>query len=1532
MKDEGNPSNYQDIKNNNYIINAYLHLIKIDFIHFIISLIEIIMNILQEWIIFVNKNNNEEKSKNNFIYFIITIPDKINSLSTLVKIVIIILYSLIFDISYIFLTRRDLSKKYAGITFLVNFLEFFYFRISMLLSLNILFSLNYVQLIFLLILFFPHINLIRSHFSYNHLYYFVPIFIKYPYDEFSSIYDSVLLLFKIFLSIMINTKLFFLKNFIYITLFIMHIFFSFYFLNLLFNQSYLFMKNQFLNLSKLSLFFVQTFILIITEAVGHNEIINIWYLIIVILLFAILLLYINLLYEPKNYIRINSANQNENLFYYFYIISDKNEFNFLIESKINEHYEKCNVCSLCSKYKKYSNKLKLNFIDDNYKENNIIINNNEVKDLFYVLYEHKNNYFKLINEIVLDYKYNKKKFLINSSYYYINLSFLIFSEFKNNNITLSLNIKLLLYVINKENKFIDNEAFQIHQIMFCNAFISLSNKILGQLKNILIEEYDSAKKYIELSDSLNEMQMPKVKDELYNYKQDGNSTIKNIILICSILFEEIFNITINSSQIPIRENNQIYEDIFMHNYKNDKIITLAVNLINYDCKIIRAGKDLFQYKDDNLFDLFPLIFRDHQIKIFFSKIKENFNSNTSNNKFAYMKLESMHKKATVRFGHDHKAKSKKNENDYIEIKLIICESICKKMFYKLLILKISPLFNFDFNSYYLLFDGTFNMYKKTILIFENREDTNNRSQKIISVSQPDLEEPPEIYSMKFSKYLIWLEKNGHILTKIFEHNFLTKIYTMYAIVPKDHRGQKKISRQSIFQRESIGDIDVSDFRSNFGIKKQVDNLIQENSSVASHQLSNNYVMASSGYGLKNRKKENVYRYSSLYKIKNTLMISIPFILLTYILEIIHLNHLRDENINNDYSIVKFDEIYKIYFQLFSSTLSTACIKMKDGCKSIASNRIKNYENFNNFNFSNFLSAQIKLFAHELLLKKNNLIKIHQNIGNEKYKQIFEYKINYTRIGRLFINGDLALIPTNISIPFSEAILIACNSFQIMVNNTNNEPVYILNKKKDPFFYLTQGEIKAFSDYQKEISEMILNYKIYKDQFININQKFINTLAEQSQKIELYIYLYFHLTLLICVYILSLLYIYLLNFEQIIIKILNYVNMIKNSKNDDNFNFSEIFLQKIKNLEIILNIYIENPFKALEDLNKLYAKHQKIAIQAIKNQMNYISKKKNQKIIQEEKNKDELDMVPKNLKVFKKTDIRKLNIMYYYLLFLFLICICIFAIYIIILYIWINYSKVKTSLYSLISKNLELEISLYKTMNLYDLIIFNNLTIEELSTDVFYSPEKKIYNKATLLNSFYDDLHIAFNYEAEIKILRKNFKSFPFFNFTCENLYELNSNYIFELANYSFFKNISDVKNQLKQICNLSRLAEYNDINAVFQSHYQEIKNSIVFIVDNSLQGLINHLNEGKLGKVSLHFNCILLYLLNIVSNQMHQIEIGDLILLLKENLSTTLIVTIFLYVILIILVRLFYIRKLKKYCNQVILLKKVFQISEIQEQ
>ena len=1540
MKDDEIPTKYNYLRNNNYLINAYKNIIKSNFVHFIVSLIEIILIILQELTIFLFKYNYNINLENKFICFIFMLPNKFNNFQELLRVVILLVYSIAFDLLYMLVTKRKFTKKYKSIYLLFNLLEFVFFRILMLVNINIFFSLSYRYFIPLFILFILQINLIKDHFLYNHLYYFVPTFVVYPYDEFSSLFDSILLCIKMLLAILVNIKNINQINICYVLLFIIQIYFSFYFIYLLLNKSYLFMKNSFLSILKLSLFLVQTFSLIIAEVIGQGELISISFLIIIIGSLIIILVFIILLYDPKDYIKIKTETPMDNLFYYFYIVSDKNELTFLLETKINQHYEKCNVCNLCNKYKKYLNSLY--YFNNNGKEN---LNNfekekqvNNITALFQILYENKNNYFELINEIVLNYKYNRKKFFINSSYYYINLSFFFFSEFKVENITLSLNLKLLLDIINQNNKFIDNEELQINQIIFCNKFISLSNNIINQLKDILTVEYINAKKYIDLSVLLKEMYSPNNKDVLYNYKQDNSSNLKNIIMICSIIFEEIFNTTINSSQLPIRENYQALDDIFFNNiHINDKVITLAINLTNNNCKIIRAGKSLFQYKDNNLFDLFPLILKDYQVKLFLSKIFRSFNrdnkkykthSNENNNDIR--RVYSVKRRDTKRYVKSQEIKTK-IKKEFIEIKVIICENFSQKLFSKLLILKLAPLFNCDLNNYYILFDGTFYLYKNSILTLQNDESKNYRTPKIISVSKLELEKPPEIYSMKFEKYIIWLEKNGFLLSKIFETNFSNKVYSVYAISPKDNKEIKKKSRASFYQRESIGYFNISEMKNNFGFRNELKKyLFEENSVATSHKKSNNYVVGSSSL-LKNKKRENMYRYTSLYKIKNILMISTPFILLTFTLEVFHLNQLKEENINNDYSIVKFDEIYKLYFQLFSSSLNVACLKMNNYCKSIASNVIRDYEQFNIFNFSYFLSVQNKLLAHDLLLKKSNLINIHKNLGNIKYKEIFDTKVNYKRISKTIINGDLSLSLANITIPFSEAMLISINSFQIIVNNTKNEPVYILNKTDEPFYYLFQDEVKNFSDYQKEISEMILNYKIYKDQFININQKFIDTLAIQSQKIELYIYLYFHLTLLICIYILSLLYIYLLNFEKIIIKILNYVNMIRNIK-EEKFNFSELFLKKIENIEIILKIYSDAPFNAIQNLNTLYNEYQKYATYLTENHKNNKSNKKYKKIIEEENDKDELDIVPINQRIFNKQDIRKLYIMYYYFLFFIIISCCVFIIYFIILYTWINYSDVKTNLYSLISKNLELEISLYKAINLYDLIIFNNFTIEELSKDIFYSQEKNIFNRETLLNSFYDDLFISFNYEVEITVLRKNFRNFPFFNFTCENLYEVNRDYISELANFTSFKNISEIIKQLIDICEYSRLAEYNDMNAVFQSHYQEIKNSITSIEDNSYQGLINHINEGRLGKIALHFNCILVYLLNLVSNRMHKIEIEDLIILLKENLAVTLAITILLYIILIVIVRLFYIINLKKYCNQIILLKKVFQISRTLEQ
>ena len=107
------------------------------------------------------------------------------------------------------------------------------------------------------------------------------------------------------------------------------------------------------------------------------------------------------------------------------------------------------------------------------------------------------------------------------------------------------------------------------------------------------------KKLLDLSNLLKEMQNPKYKNNLFSHKQENISNSRNLIMACSIVYEEIFNTAINNSQIPLRDNLQPLEDIFHNNTnKIDKIISLLVDLTNNSCKILRDEKDLYLYKNN----------------------------------------------------------------------------------------------------------------------------------------------------------------------------------------------------------------------------------------------------------------------------------------------------------------------------------------------------------------------------------------------------------------------------------------------------------------------------------------------------------------------------------------------------------------------------------------------------------------------------------------------------------------------------------------------------------------------------------------------------------------------------------------------------------------------------------------------------------------------------------------------------------------------------------------------------------------------
>ena len=1547
------PNIYKLINCDNYLVNSYKHLTKVKSIHFLFILIEIIINIFQELEIFFKVFYLEEIQFG--LNYITKLSNHFDKLSIEVKVIIIFLYIIIFDSVYITLKIIKFKRNYIIFIILVNILELLVFRSFMIIFLNFIFKLSNLYLIFMCIFLIPHLYLTLKHFLYNHLYYFVPKFIDYPYDEFSSQFDMISLFRKLFLSIALTTNNNGLVRFCCFVFFFFEIIFCIFFLYKLRKHSYLFMKNTFLNKTRISLFLFNTIIIISPILLGKDEIERIIFPFLSIGLIFIIMAFIYLIYNPIHYVKIKRETPMENIFFYLYILSDNDQLDFLFENKINEHYEKCGVCELCERFTMYlkSNKnncIKLDdekesLISDDKNKSDSYNNNNEhtnkFMNLFDIIYNDDNKYFQLIKRITLNYKNKGKEDFINNSFYYINLSFLIYSDYQKNNITLSLNEKIILEVINKENKLLDNHEYQIKQILFCNEFISLGNKILTELKSIINSEQDilKAKKLVDLSVLLKEMKKPKYKNNLLNHKQDNISNSKNLIMACSILYEEIFNEALNSSQIPIRENIQLLEDIFLNNNKNDKIISLSMNLTNNNCTIIRAGKELSIYKNLNLFELFPLVFKEFQINIFLYSILNNFNKNakkeeiTSNNNKENKSLNKAgsinNSVKTIKPISHHKKKTER-----VEINIIICQDISSKIYYKLVTLRLIPLFNNDYNNYFLILDGYYSLHNNTLITIQDFED-NTPKEKLIAVSEPELENMSDIYFMPFQKYIKWQNNNGYNLLNVSKFHLSQKLYKIYQIVPRDKGMVKKeLERKSSISKEKK--VEDEEEKKSLERKKKIEQIIEDNCSVASQQALSTFTGGISGIGMRNKKKDNLYEYSTLNKIKQIIYISIPIILLIIIFEIIILKNELNDNSKNNYNYLEFREIFQLYYELFTSILGIICIQVNSShCEDLATmySNTLDYDTLGGyFNFSLYIRGQSQVLAKKIMEKRSNLVNIHKNIGNDVYNEIFGKIVNYSRLTQSFIDDKVFFNLTYVYIQFSEAILTICNSYQILTNYTSKDPIFFVNKLENPFSLLYEYNRVELTKFQKEVYEMILNYKVYRQQLNAINKKLSEILLENSDNINSRLYHYIYIDGALTLFFILLLYIYLISFENILIKILNFVNMTMNAKTE-NFNFTLTFSKKIDNLETILQIYKGDPVKAVQNLTNIYSSYQKYLTAQNKSNANASYKKNTKKISDIDNKKSEMDNIPKNQRIVNRMGLRSLHISNKYIFMIILSFLLLVGSFTFLIILWKNFFIISTNLYSLIKKNLSVEASLYKSMNFYDLMIFHNYTIKELSSKIFYQYVEGDNDEKSILRSLYKDVQNSFNGFKEKSYIKKIYLDYgETEEFTCETLFVMNEKILAELNQNEEIKKIPDMKEKLINICKRSRLTETNDILTALQKHYQRVKNGILSMHDFSYKGLINHLFNGALGQTTIFFNCILVYVLEVTNNKPHKDGIDNLLSLLNKNIIITESLFAGLDILLILISVFYFILSIKNYCSQFFLLKKIFKIFEIQEQ
>ena len=226
------------------------------------------------------------------------------------------------------------------------------------------------------------------------------------------------------------------------------------------------------------------------------------------------------------------------------------------------------------------------------------------------------------------------------------------------------------------------------------------------------------------------------------------------------------------------------------------------------------------------------------------------------------------------------------------------------------------------------------------------------------------------------------------------------------------------------------------------------------------------------------------------------------------------------------------------------------------------------------------------------------------------------------------------------------------------------------------------------------------------------------------------------------------------------------------------------------------------------------------------------------------------------------------------------------------------------------------------------MIFNNFTINEISEKMYpnlYNPKEDI----SFLKSFYQNLIHAFDIKKEINELGNLYES-DISNFTCENLYELNSKIIEELNKTSLGPELSNIKNKLIKICENLGVTDNNDPKSEFERHIQLIKNGLISIDDFDYKALIMHLMDGNLGKISLLFNNILIYLLEVYITKPNKSAISGVSQILKNDITIMEISFIIIDIIIIIIV-LFIIIKIKQFSSQILLIKSVFKIYELQE-
>ena len=517
------------MKNNKMIKSHYLSisykvLINNKIIHYILFILEMYLIMLQ--IMEIICNDFKPYNSNNIISFtpLTKLIIVVNSFPILGKFILYIIIIIFLTISsYILNTYRLRPNKCVGL--LINISELIFYRILSLFIFNYLFSFDSQYLFINIIITVPFIITTTMNFYRNHLFSFFVNIINYPYDLFSMVIDLHLLVIQLFLSISLMnsnekiTKFFFVLSIL--LLFVLLIYLSY----IMINKSYYLMNNFALNKVRYSTILAICIIIVFIIIIGNKELFTAYSGICYFNILVLCLLLICYFYNPYNYCNFDKDDNFENVLYYFFILDrDKNKY-LLLEEKIEEHLSKCNNrCNLCQKY------------------NNIKLKNNEndEKDLYYIISNGKNYTLNLMNNIIRGIRKNGRCSFFNKSYYLISIIYIYSINLIQKDFNGMMNTELMYEIINNENsQYLEDYRICLNRIKYTNNFLIKSKNIIDSLYQIFEEKKLDKKteKFFKLGELLDDLEYNEIKSNLKNNVGIPNGNTIKVVFIspCKVI-------------------------------------------------------------------------------------------------------------------------------------------------------------------------------------------------------------------------------------------------------------------------------------------------------------------------------------------------------------------------------------------------------------------------------------------------------------------------------------------------------------------------------------------------------------------------------------------------------------------------------------------------------------------------------------------------------------------------------------------------------------------------------------------------------------------------------------------------------------------------------------------------------------------------------------------------------------------------------------------------------------------------------------